>query len=168
MTCSLERAVLALSAMRFLRVLPLVAILLLWPSSRTSADVCSAIMSVSPRTGPAGSTFTFVLNKVFADEALTLRIYHAGVEVKVLHTGNHTVTAAFTPTVPGHWSARAEVTGAPVCHTRLMHFVVLGEPDTATAVADSSSPVPALGVAWIAGSLVGAAMVFKVRRRQAP
>jgi hypothetical protein len=134
---------------RLARVLPLAALLVLLVAPPVSADHCGAAATVSPASGPAGTTFVFRTNLGAASD---LRLYRDDRLVKEVFLEGDGFVRYDIETGPGdagHWRARAEVRTQTDCSAEAS-FTVLEIPDTAT---DRDPLAPA-----ILASVVGAAL----------
>lgn len=116
---------------RLLAVAALTSIVVLSQAVPASADHCGADATVSPVSGPPGTTFVFRTNlgapsqlQVFRDERL----------MKVISLDGHGFVRYRIRTGPGDagtWRAHAAVVGRPDCVAEAS-FSVVGPPDTAT------------------------------------
>lgn len=142
---------------RLLSVAAFIAVLVLGGPAKVSADHCGAVGSITPASGPPGTTFVFRTNlgapsdlRIYRNERLVREVFLAGdADVRYrIRTG---------PGDAGTWRARAEVRGFPDCIMELT-FVVVGAPDTSTRPIPTSS-IP--GGVWIAvASLVAFLLVI--------
>jgi hypothetical protein len=125
------------------------ALLVLGVPAVVSADHCGAVGSITPVSGPPGTTFVFRTNlgapsdlRIHRNERLVREVYLAGdADVRYrIRTG---------PGDAGTWRARAEVRGFPDCITELT-FVVVGAPDTSIrSVGATAAPRIQTGAALI-------------------
>ena len=144
---------------RLLAAAALTSIVLLSQPALASADHCGADATVSPASGPPGTTFVFRTNlgapselQVFRDERL----------VKVVSLDDHGFVRYRIRTGPGDagtWRAHAAVVGRPDCVAEVS-FSVVSPPDTAT-LASTGAPLREAGAAtliavagWVAFLLV--------------
>jgi len=127
----------------------LAAVILLGLSAPTSvfADHCGAGASVTPSSGPPGTTFVFSTNLGASSD---LRIYRNEVQVQqAVSEGTGAITYAIqtAPGDSGQWRVHAEVRGQAACAADAS-FLVVGAPDTATEPAETRWIGPS-AVAWI-------------------
>lgn len=136
---------------RLVRLVPLTALLLaLVVPSPAAADHCGAGASVSPSSGPPGTTFVFTANlgtssdlRVYRNDDLVKEVFiHGGGDIRY-----EIETAAGDA---GEWRVRAELPGRTDC-AAVGSFTVLGSPDTSIAIEPSSSPVSLLLISVVAG-----------------
>jgi hypothetical protein len=132
---------------------------LIGPSSAL-ADHCGAEATVTPTSGPQGTTFVFQTNlgapsdlRMYQDESLVIEVPFDG-DGPI----RYEVTAEAGSV--GTWLARAEVRGQTECAAEAT-FMVTGPPDTSTAIEPARPFVPATLVAMLAGI---AAFGLSVRR----
>ena len=140
---------------RLLRVAALTSVVLLSQPALASADHCGADATVSPASGPPGTTFVFRTNlgapselQVFRDEQLVKAVPLDGqafVRYRI-RTG---------PGDTGTWRAHAAVVGRPDCVAEAS-FSVVGPPDTATVASPRAAPTQGRA-AWMT---VGGAAAF--------
>ena len=134
---------------RLLAAAALTSIVLLSQPAPASADHCGADATVSPQSGPPGTTFVFRTNlgapsklEVFRNERL----------VKVVSLDGNGFVRYRIRTGPGDagtWRAHAAVDGRPDCVAEAS-FSVVGPPDTAMA-ASPRAPLAEGGAGpWIA------------------
>jgi hypothetical protein len=122
-----------------------------------SADHCGAAATISPSSGPPGTTFVFRTNLGAPSD---LRLYRNDrLVAEQFLDGEAFVQYDITTESgdEGRWRARAEVRGQPECAAEAS-FVVLGAPDTSTASTPStasSTVVPAVVLALLAGFGLG-------------
>ena len=146
--------------MRHPRSALLLPMLLLWLASMdpapVSADHCGASATVTPSSGPPGTTFVFRTN---LGAPSTLYLYRDDTLVRSVRLrGDGPVRFAIATRAgdSGTWRARAEVRGSPSCAAEAS-FRVLGAPDTATIPVAWPGDVPwpvLAGAAWL-GSVLG-------------
>ncbi|HEX5589688.1 MAG TPA: hypothetical protein VFX65_05310 [Candidatus Limnocylindrales bacterium] len=126
-----------------------IALLVLWLPGPALADHCGADATISPPTGPPGTTFVFRTNLGAPSD---LRVYRNGRLVRDVYLAGDGFVRYRIRTVAGDtgdWRARAEVRGSPECAAEVS-FTVIGPPDTSIRFHDtlgSSRPLT-LAIIW--------------------
>ncbi len=129
------------------RLLALAILLGLAAPASTFADHCGAGATITPPSGPPGTTFVFSTNLGASSD---LRVYRNEVQVQqAVFEGTGAITYAIltSPGDSGQWRVRAEVRGQADCAADAS-FLVVGAPDTSTEPAGTGWIGPLL-VAWI-------------------
>jgi hypothetical protein len=149
---------------RLFRVAALTSIVLVSQPAPASADHCGADATVSPLSGPPGTTFVFRTNLGAPSE---LEVFRNERLVKVVSLEGNGFVRYRIRTGPGDagtWRAHAAVVGRPDCVAEAS-FSVVGPPDTAT-VASPRAPLAEGGAApWIAGAGAAAFLLVIGRPR---
>jgi hypothetical protein len=143
---------------RLVLVLSLLAVLALMPAP-VLADHCGADATVTPASGPAGTTFVFSTDLGAPSE---LSLYRDGTLVRSVSldaSGPVRYEIRTGTGDAGSWRARAEVRGSPGCAAEAT-FTVVGTPDTSTDAPPDSRPA-----LWLAVLLAGAIASALVLRR---
>jgi hypothetical protein len=136
---------------RLARLIPLSAFFLsLAAPSPAAADHCGAGASVSPSSGPPGTTFVFTANlgassdlRVYRNDDLVKKVFIPG-------SGDIRYDIETATGDSGEWRVRAELRGRTDCAAEAS-FTVLGSPDTSIAIEPPSSPVSLLLISVVAG-----------------
>ena len=144
-------------------LVPFAALLLaLVVPASVSADHCGADATISPASGPPGTTFVFQTNLGAPSD---LSLHRNGDFVgKFSLEGNGLVRYAIPTTSgdAGQWRARAEVRGQAECAAEAS-FVVIATPDTSSA-----SVAPLASVLLVAAGLgliaIGVALPLMARK----
>ena len=126
------------------------------------ADHCGAGATITPSSGPSGTTFVFETNLGAPSD---IHLYRDGELVRsvFLDDDNFATYAIETrPSEAGSWLARAEVRGQTECAAEAT-FTVIGTPDTSTASDQSPQGLP-----WVLALLAGAIALAVGFRRSAP
>lgn len=155
-----------LRRLRFLTVPAFIALLVLGAPASVAADHCGETGSITPASGPPGTTFVFRTNlgspsilRIYRDERLVREVSLAGdADVRYrIRTG---------PGDGGMWRARAEVRGRPDCYTELS-FVVVDPPETSTSAlgAAPTSRRSIAALAAVAGLLAFIVVLAQPGRR---
>lgn len=150
---------------RLLRILALGTLLAVSLAQPATADHCGYDATISPASGPAGTTFVF---RTWLGATSDLRIYRDDVLVREveLRQGAERYRIRTGPGDEGHWRARAEVQGRPDCAAEAT-FTVTGLPDTSTDPRGDGYPF--IGAASAIGvAMASAAVVFVGVRRRGP
>jgi hypothetical protein len=137
---------------RLCRLLPLAALLAIVTASPVVADHCGAEGTVTPASGPVGTTFVFSTN---LGEPSVLQLYRDGhLSRTVSLPGDGFVSYDFKSSSgdAGHWRAYAALVSSPRCSSTAF-FTVLGTPDTSIRpVTPQSTPsAPILAMAGLLG-----------------
>jgi hypothetical protein len=149
---------------RLLRVIALIAMLMLAPSP-VLADHCGAAATVSPRSGPPGTTFIFETNLGAASD---LRLYRNGRLVAAVALDGDSFVRYEIRTGPGDvgtWRARAEVRGQSECAAEAT-FTVGGTPDTSLSPELSSEPSASILIVVAIGLVAFATGIRRFGRGQ--
>jgi hypothetical protein len=149
---------------RLLRVISLVALLMLAPSP-VLADHCGAAATVSPRSGPPGTTFTFETNLGAPSD---LHLYRSGSLVATVALDSDAFVRYEIRTGPGDvgaWRARAEVRGQSECVAEAT-FTVGGTPDTSHSPESSREPGASILIVVVIGLAAFAAGIRRFGRVQ--
>jgi len=134
--------------------------------AKVSADHCGAVGSITPASGPPGTTFVFRTNlgspsdlRIYRNERLVREVFLASdADVRYrIRTGAGDA---------GTWRARAEVRGFPDGITEVS-FVVVATPDTSTRSTVPAEASRAPGTALMAAAGVMAFLVVMRGLRQA-
>lgn len=146
---------------RFALLLPLLVVLAVAPSP-VLADHCGAGATITPRSGPPGTTFVFRTN---LGAPTDLHLYHDGTLVRSVFLDDSDFVRYAIKTGAGDagsWRARAEARGFPDCAAEAT-FTVVGTPDTST------DPPPSPGEpSWLFEALAGGiAFLLALRRSRA-
>jgi hypothetical protein len=123
---------------RFLSVAGFILIIVLWQPPAVSADHCGAAATISPASGPPGTTLVFRTNLGSRSD---LRIYKGDRlvrEVALDGSGDVRYRIGTAPGDAGVWRARAEVRGRPDCGAEVS-FAVVGPPDTSVRPDDRAT-----------------------------
>jgi len=138
----------------------LAVVLALAAPAQVLADHCGADATVTPPSGPVGTTFVFATN---LGEPSDLSVYRDGslvAEASIPDSGSFTYPIPTGPVDAGSWRVHAQLHSSPECAADAT-FTVLGSPDTSTA-----SPTPSPGwlgpLVLLAGAL-GFACVWRRR-----
>lgn len=143
---------------RLLGIAALTSIVLLSQPAPASADHCGAEATVSPASGPPGTTFVFRTNLGAPSE---LEVFRNERLVKVVPLDGDAFVRYRIRTGPGDagaWRAHAAVVGRPDCVAEAS-FSVVGPPDTATVASPRTPRVergaePWIAIAWAIAFLV--------------
>jgi hypothetical protein len=141
------------------------------------ADGCYGTASVSPTSGPIGTTFVFASNLGISGDPSTLRLYHNGALVRTVrfrgggsHVDRYRIRTAASDV--GEWQAVAA--NSPQCHTNTVRFSVTGLPASdatasnsavSSAGAERSSDSAAESLLLAAGLIGGLGSSLLLRRR---
>lgn len=129
-------------------LLPLLVALAVAPTP-VLADHCGADATITPRSGPPGTTFVFKAN---LGEPSDLHLYRDGALVRSVFLDDRDFVRYAIRTGAGDagsWRARAEARGSPDCAAEAT-FTVVGTPDTST----EDAPSPAAS-SWVFVALAG-------------
>jgi hypothetical protein len=147
---------------RLVAVLPLLAMLALAVGPAPAlADHCGADATVTPASGPAGTTFVFSTDLGAPSD---LSLYREGtlvrsVPLEAVGPVHYEIRTGAGDA--GSWRARAVVRGSPACAAEAS-FTVVGTPDTSTDAPPAPRPLPWLLV-LVAGAIVSR-LVFQRAR----
>lgn len=147
---------------RLVRILALVAVLALGLAEPVAADHCGSDATVSPTSGPPGTTFVF---RSYLGAPSELRVYRNDVlvrQVELPGQGFERYRIRTGPGDAGSWRARAEVVGRPDCAAEAT-FTVIGAPDTSTDLRGDQSPPIGTAVAIGAGLATTLGVLLRLR-----
>jgi hypothetical protein len=140
---------------RLLAIAALTSIVLLTQPAAAAADHCGADATVSPPSGPPGTTFVFRTNLGAPSE---LRVFRNERLVRIVSLDGHGFVRYRISTGPGDagaWRAHAAVVGRPDCVAEAS-FNVVAPPDTATVASPpallaerGAGPLIVVGAAWL-------------------
>ncbi len=134
-------------------------------ASIASADSCGSDATITPASGPPGTTFVFRTN---LGEPSDIYVYRNGHLVKTdFDPGNADIRYEVTANAPGRWRVRAELRSSPQCAAEAT-FVVVGTPDTATAGPIEGGSTSGWPLAVLVSLIAGAIACGVAFRRTAP
>ena len=148
-----------MSLARAAAALSIAALVFLAPSAAL-ADHCGGGASVTPASGPPGTTFVF---QAYLGTTSELSLYREGKLVRsmVLHEPER-YSIETQAGDAGSWRARAVANGNPDCIAEAT-FIIVGTPDTSTRPDRPAGALPWLIAAGFAGLLVGLRRFAKAR-----